>query len=362
MEQRTLCLAGASSSLGLIRRQAIETSSLGNWIPLRSRLAPIPFKGGRLFADEILQQADSLDKEQEQLKRACSFDGPFRGFFRSRLQAISQGYALPFLSPPPFSAGPVQTPLPVFLSQARSAVDRSPVPPGQGSHRGAYTGRGTSGILFSLLPSHQKDRRISPNPKSKRIECLSPHREIQDGDAGFHSSRPPESHVDDISGPERCISSCFHSASTQTVSEVCVERSAWISPHLTMESSAFWPNHGPRLITKLLPPVAAHLHLVTMSMYPYIDDIFHAQMSQELVSATRDASVRLHLRLGFIINLAKSSLVISQGMVHLGAWIETFQGVVNASHADAGPVQEISSAARDLKAVTQQHTCRVSWA
>ncbi len=84
VEQRTLCLTGTSSALGLIRRQTIETSSLGNWIPLRSRLAPIPFKGGRLFADEILQQADSLDKEQEQLKKARSFGGPFRGFFRSR--------------------------------------------------------------------------------------------------------------------------------------------------------------------------------------------------------------------------------------------------------------------------------------
>ncbi len=84
VEQRTLCLTGASSALGLIRRQAIEATSLGNWIPLRSRLAPIPFKGGCLFADEVLQQADSLDKEQEQLKKARSFGGPFRGFFRIR--------------------------------------------------------------------------------------------------------------------------------------------------------------------------------------------------------------------------------------------------------------------------------------
>ncbi len=28
------------------------------------------------------------------------------------LQTISQGYALPFVSPPPYSRGPVQTPLP----------------------------------------------------------------------------------------------------------------------------------------------------------------------------------------------------------------------------------------------------------
>ncbi len=45
VEQRTICLKAASSSIGLIRRQAVETSTLGNWTPLRSRLAPIPFKG-----------------------------------------------------------------------------------------------------------------------------------------------------------------------------------------------------------------------------------------------------------------------------------------------------------------------------
>ncbi len=111
------------------------------------------------------------------------------------LQIISQGYALPFLSLPPCSAGPVETPS-CFFSQARGAVDRSPVPPGQGSRRGAYSGRGRSGILFTLLPGHQKDRRLSPNPKSKRIESLSPRGKIQDGDAGFHSSRSSKRHVD----------------------------------------------------------------------------------------------------------------------------------------------------------------------
>ncbi len=72
VEQRTNCHKGASSSLILIC-QAVETSMLGNWTPLRSRLAPIPFKGSLLFDGEILQQADCLDKEEEQLKKARSF-------------------------------------------------------------------------------------------------------------------------------------------------------------------------------------------------------------------------------------------------------------------------------------------------
>ncbi len=76
VEQCSICLKGASSSLGLIRRQAVEISTLGNWTPLRSCLASIPFKGSHLFDGEILQQADCLDKEEDQLKKAL--------FFRSR--------------------------------------------------------------------------------------------------------------------------------------------------------------------------------------------------------------------------------------------------------------------------------------
>ncbi len=101
----------------------------------------------------------------------------------------------------------------------------------------------------------------------------------------------------------------------------------------------------PRLFTKLLAPVATNLHLRTMSMYPYIDDIFHAQLSQQSVSLTGDASVRLHLCLGFIIKLVKSSLVPSQGMIHIGAWIDTQRHLVMPTQ---DKVQEITLAAQDL--------------
>ena len=36
VEQRNICLKGAASSIGLIRHQAVERSTLGNWTPLRS--------------------------------------------------------------------------------------------------------------------------------------------------------------------------------------------------------------------------------------------------------------------------------------------------------------------------------------
>ncbi len=62
-------------------------------------------------------------------------------------QTISQGYALPFLFPSIFCRASRDTSS-CFSSQARSAVDGSPVPPGQGSHRGARTRQRRSGILL----------------------------------------------------------------------------------------------------------------------------------------------------------------------------------------------------------------------
>ncbi len=90
VEPRSICLKGASSSLGLVRRQVVETSTLENWTPFRSRLAPIPFEGGLLFDGEILQQADCLDNEEEQLKKARSF-GSRRGYLRNIFRGRSRG-------------------------------------------------------------------------------------------------------------------------------------------------------------------------------------------------------------------------------------------------------------------------------
>ena len=63
-------------------------------------------------------------------------------------------------------------------------------------------------------------------------------------------------------------------------------------------------------------------------MYPYIDDIFHAQASANQTARTRDISLHCHFKLGFIINLKKSALVPSQVMLHLGALIDTARGLV----------------------------------
>ncbi len=63
-------------------------------------------------------------------------------------------------------------------------------------------------------------------------------------------------------------------------------------------------------------------------MYPYINDIFHAQASTNQRVGTCDISLRCHFKLGFIINPKKSALVPSQVMLHLGALIDMARGFV----------------------------------
>ena len=100
---------------------------------------------------------------------------------------------------------------------------------------------------------------------------------------------------------------------------------------------------APRAFTKLLAPIAACLHLRNMSIYLYIDGIFHAQISRDTVILTRDASIRLHLQLGFVINLAKSSLIPSQVMTHLSAWIDTLNGLVKLSLHKVQKINQVSA-------------------
>ncbi len=88
------------------------------------------------------------------------------------------------------------------------------------------------------------------------------------------------------------------------------------------------PFHCLRVFTKLLDPVAAHLHLQGCLMYPYIDDIFHAKASLRQVPHALNLSLRCHFTLGFIVNLTKSALIPSQVMLHLGAMIDMAKGVV----------------------------------
>ncbi len=107
---------------------------------------------------------------------------------------------------------------------------------------------------------------------------------------------------------------------------------------------------APRVFTKLLAPLAAHLHLQGCLMYPYIDNIFHTQASASHTACTRDISLSCHFKLGFIINLKKSGLVPSQVMLHLGALMA--RGLVFPSPAWTETIIHATQALLDLTQVS----------
>ncbi len=69
---------------------------------------------------------------------------------------------------------------------------------------------------------------------------------------------------------------------------------------------------APREFTKLLAPVAPHLHLWGCLMYSYIDGIYHAEVSLHQVSHAWGLSFHCHVSLGFVVSLTKSDLVPSK--------------------------------------------------
>jgi hypothetical protein len=86
---------------------------------------------------------------------------------------------------------------------------------------------------------------------------------------------------------------------------------------------------SPRVFTKLLAPVMAHLHRLGHRLNPYLDDFLGASASR--VQSRQDCHLFTHTltKVGFVINAMKSRLIPSQDLVHLGARLQTVLGTVS---------------------------------
>ncbi len=116
-------------------------------------------------------------------------------------------------------------------------------------------------------------------------------------------------------------------------------------PGLPVGSLALRVGNSPQGVYQTLGPHCCPFAPQEYVYVPFIDDILYAQISRDWVIVTQDTSICLHLQLGFIINLAKSSLIPSQVMTHLGARIDTLSGLVKPS---LDKIQEINRVSLDL--------------
>lgn len=91
---------------------------------------------------------------------------------------------------------------------------------------------------------------------------------------------------------------------------------------------------APRVFTKILVALIANLRRQGISLFPYLDDIVIAGSSSSRVAVDLGTTMTFLRQHGFVINLTKSSLVPTQGLIHLGLLVDTraFQLYLSPEH------------------------------
>ena len=166
-----------------------------------------------------------------------------------------------------------------------------------------------------------------------------------------------------VSRSEGCIPSCTYPSFISQVPEVRVEGPVWSPPRLPVGSPPLRRSHSTSSFYKVAGSSGGPLALQDFVYVP----VFHAQHSKDQVLVTRNASIRLHLQLGFILNLAKSSLVPSQVMMHLGADIDTLVGVVRPTPDKIREISHVlqafcwTSELPQTRSERSPTSCRLCW-
>ncbi|VDI09381.1 Hypothetical predicted protein [Mytilus galloprovincialis] len=101
-----------------------------------------------------------------------------------------------------------------------------------------------------------------------------------------------------------------------------------ISPCLQFSALPFGPTSAPRVFTKVVSVVAAHLRAQGIRLVVYLDDWFLVNQSSLMLVQDREIVLNLLVKLGFIINLKKSSLTPTQKITYIGALFHLDLGIV----------------------------------
>ncbi|VDI40872.1 Hypothetical predicted protein [Mytilus galloprovincialis] len=100
------------------------------------------------------------------------------------------------------------------------------------------------------------------------------------------------------------------------------------SPCLQFSALPFGPTSAPRVFTKVVSVVAAHLRAQGIRLVVYLDDWFLVNQSSLMLVQDREIVLNLLVKLGFIINLKKSSLTPTQKITYIGALFHLDLGIV----------------------------------
>ena len=86
---------------------------------------------------------------------------------------------------------------------------------------------------------------------------------------------------------------------------------------------------SPRVFTKVLAPVMAHIRLRGVHIHPYLDDLLVRAESPELLQESLNIALDVLLQSGYMINVKKSQLIPTQDLRYIGGQINTAIGRVS---------------------------------
>ncbi len=142
--------------------------------------------------------------------------------------------------------------------------------------------------------------------------------------------------VDGVIGSQRCLFAYTDPPQSMAASSVCPQEPSRGADCISMEGSPCWSTHSPRVFTIPLAAVEAHLLLWGCILCPYIT-LMTSYMVRRLPTRWPALAISLsfhcHFRLGFVIDLQKLTLILSQVMIYLGGLINTARGLVFPSLA-----------------------------
>ena len=256
------------------------------------------------------------------------------------------GYLIPFISTPPLSMIPLITPVPrdplkqeLLRKEISNLLEKGAIEP-------LGAGDTTLGFFSHYFLAPKKDGSWRPILDLKRlnlyIRCekfrmetlTSVLQAVQPGDWMISLDlKDAYLHVPIAPGHRKFLRFAFRDP------QGVLMRYQW-------KVLPFGLSTAPRVFTKIVAPLAGHLHARGIPLYPYIDDMFLNKRLRPQVLVSRDQALVTFLRAGFIINLKKSTLIPTQDLVHLGGRILSSRGVVLPP---APRVQSLLEAAREFQ-------------
>ena len=102
----------------------------------------------------------------------------------------------------------------------------------------------------------------------------------------------------------------------------------------------FGPTVAPRVFTKVIAVVAAHLRMQNIRLAVYLDDWFLVNQIKTLLMIDREKALNLFSKLGLLINLGKSALEPSQSVVYIGAHFLLGKGIVCPTQERIAKIKE----------------------